>query len=302
MKKFYITNGVTQDGFGARLQRCFQVMCYVYELQAQGIPVEYIHTPLSYNENTPINEDRSTGETIRSNFSLANHYPYNDISEEGYNIRAKLWDNFLNYKGKTVEDIDITSVNIQQANYDTIAKHISTGTVCESKILFVLRYLHSEYDAGLIDINIFDKYRNTILKKFNLAQKRKPKKPQIAIHIRRKDILDKPGRYLPDDYYVGILQQLEKFTDKYGITIYSQEVGFNKDSYSSWNTVLDTDQEDFTTFKKLVQADYLITGKSSFSYTAALLNKNTVIHHFTGHISLNSWITANNYINLLNII
>lgn len=302
MNKFYITNGITQDGFGARLQRCFQVMCYVYELQSQGIPVEYIHTSLSYNQNTLINQDRSIGEIVRSNFSLANSYPYNDISEEGYNVRAKLWDNFLKYKGKTVFNIDLTTVEIQEATYSLITNFINREGSTGSTVLYVLRYLHNEYDAGEININLFDKHRGKILKNFNLSQRKKTEKPQVAVHIRRKDILDKSQRYLDDNYYVTILTALARLKDRYEVTIYSQEIGLNLETYKDWKVVLDTDQEDFITFKKLVQADYLITSKSSFSYTAALLNKNTVIHHFTGHISLNGWITADNYINLLNTI
>ena len=299
MKKFYITNGVTQDGFGARLHRCFQVMCYVYELQEQGIQVEYIHTPLSYNGNTAINEDRSIGETIRSNFSLANPYPYNDISEEGYNTRAKLWDTFLNYKGKTVYDIDLSTLKIQESSYKIVeeCKH-STDTAT----LHVVRYLHGEYDIGLLDINLVNKYRDKLSKKFNLKKKGKAKKIQIAIHIRRKDAIDKEGKYLPDEYYIPILSYLEKFRDSCDIVVYSQEVGLNQQVYKEWKVVLDTHEEDYVTFKKFVQADYLITGASSLSYAAALLNNNNVVHHFTGHIPLSSWITANDFINLPNIL
>jgi len=299
VNKFYITNGITQDGFGSRLQRCLQVMCYVYELQAQGIPVEYLHTPFSYNENTAINEDRSIGETIRSNFSLANPYPYNDISEEGYNTRAKLWDSFLNYNGKTVYDIDISAVQIQQSSYGIVEerKHdTNPGTV------YVLRYLHDEYDCGLLDIGLLAKHRDSILKKFNLQRKGKTKKSQIAIHIRRKDSIDKIGKYLPDEYYTRILSYLEKFKDICDIVIYSQEVGLNREIYKEWKVVLDTDEEDYITFKKFVQADYLITGTSSLSYVAALLNKNKVVHHFLGHTPLSSWITVDNFINLPDIL
>ena len=302
MSKFYVTNGITQDGFGARLQRCIQVMSYVYELQEQGIPVEYIHTPLSYNDNTAINEDRSVGETIRSSFSLANPYPYSDISEEGYNTRAKLWDAFLNYKGKTVYDIDLNTINIRESSYGVVeeCKHNTDNTTT----LHVVRYLHDEYDTGLLDIGIVGKHRHKILKKFNLQTKGKAKKSRIAIHIRRKDIIDQERRYLPDEHYAPILSHLQKFKDSCDIVIYSQEVGLNQEVYKEWKVVLDTDEEDYITFKKFVQADYLITGTSSLSYTAALLNNNKVVHHFTGHtgIPLSSWITVDDFINLPNIL
>jgi hypothetical protein len=52
-------------------------------------------------------------------------------------------------------------------------------------------------------------------------------------------------------------------------------------------------------FKKLVLADHLIVGGSSFSYAAALLNPNTVVYHYNGHIPLIRWINYDNYIKLI---
>jgi hypothetical protein len=292
VSKFYITNGITQDGFGARLQRCFHVMCYTYELQSQGLPVEYLHTPLSYNEDTLINEDRNIGVQIRKSSTPS----YNEGGHEEYLERSRLWDRALGYTGKTVYDINIGDVNMREG-IQSLSKDIKQNNT--SGNLYVIRYLHQEYDTGEIDINLFHKYRRYLLNSFTI-NKQKTDKPQIAIHIRRSDAIDIPGRYLQDEYYVNILSQLEKIKQKYDITIYSQEKGFNSEFYKEHKVILDTDEDDFNTFKKFIHADHLIVGTSSLSYAAALLNTNTVVYHFKGHAPMKDWKTVDDYIKTIN--
>ncbi len=272
-------------------------MSYTYKLQSQGIPVEYIHTPLSYNEDTPINEDRTKGEIIRQNFTLANPYPYNDISHEGYMYRSILWDKALNYKGKTVYDLPIVDLKIKQG-FNTLTQDIATNSTAGN--LYVIRYLHGEYDSGLLDINTISTYREQIIKNFNTLTNIDGEGVQVAVHIRRKDSIDKENRYIPDSYYIDIIQNLQQYKQKYNITVYSQEVGFTSELYKDCSIVLDTNENDFDTFKKLIHADHLIVGTSSFSYAAALLNKNTVVYHFQGHVPMKNWINVGDYTKLIN--
>lgn len=295
-KTFYITNGVTQDGFGSRIQRCLQVMCFVYQLQSEGAPVEYIHTPFSYNANTPLNEDPAMGVAIRGNFTLANPYPYNDIEYDGYMTRAKLWDEAISFNGRTAYDLDMTEVSIKEG-VTQLAVDLQAGDTANN--LYIIRYLHGEYDARALDIDNFNKHRSKLLNSFDGFAGLRSSGRDVALHIRRKDCLDKPGRFIDDDVYLNILSRLEKLKQTYNTTIYTQEVGFNANLYADWNVVLDTQMNDYDVFKKLVFADHLIVGGSSFSYAAALLNPNTVAYHYNGHISMTRWIDYNNYINLI---
>ncbi len=297
MSKFYITNGITQDGFGARLQRCFQVMSLAYKLQAQGVSIEYVHTPFAYNEDTPVNEDRTTGVPLRQNFSLANPYPYDDISHEGYMNRSRLWDKSLDYSGKTVYDLDIASLQVKEG-YASLTEDIQNSNTAGK--LYVVRYLHQEYDSGELDINTVALYRDRILSKFNITPSTTSDKQQVAIHIRRKDSIDKGGRHIHDSYYVELLDSHKQQSQSYDVTVYSQEVGFNAELYKDWKVVLDVDEDDFVTFKKFVHADYLVVGGSCLSYAAALLNKNKVVYHFQGHAAIGGWISVDDYIKLIN--
>ena len=86
--KTYITNGITQDGFGARLQRAIATMAYTFYLRDKfNIDIEYIHTPFSYEG---FGEDYSEG--IEGRTIGDNRYPYDENSREGYLKRAVLWD------------------------------------------------------------------------------------------------------------------------------------------------------------------------------------------------------------------
>ena len=293
---FYITNGVTQDGFGARMQRCLQVMCFVYQLQSKGIPAEYVHTPFSYDLDTPLNEDPAIGVEIRSNFTLANAYPYNDIEYDGYMTRAGLWDKALSFNGKIVHELDLTRLPIKEGIAQLEADCRTSST---ANSLYVIRYMHNEYDKRLMDINNFDKHRSKLLNSFDCFTNMNSSGKNIALHIRRKDCLDKGSRYIDDDTYTMLLTSLKKLKQTYNITIYTQEVGFNADLYTDWNVVLDTQMDDFDVFKKFVSADHLIVGGSSFSYAAALLNPNVVAYHYNGHQPMTKWINYNNYTKLI---
>jgi hypothetical protein len=143
-------------------------------------------------------------------------------------------------------------------------------------------------------------HRDRIVDSFNTATSIPNKNTQVAIHIRRKDSIDKSGRYLPDNHYLNIIQNIQQCKQDHNITVYSQEVGFTPELYRDCKIVLDVDENDFDTFKKLIHADHLIVGTSSFSYAAALLNKNTVVYHFQGHVPIKNWISVDDYIKLIN--
>jgi hypothetical protein len=301
MKPLYITNGVTQDGFGARMQRILSVLCYVcYLRDVLGFPAIYVHTPFNYQGPPPVGEDYVKGIDLRGNFDLANPYPYNDISHEGYFKRAKLWDQAFTYRGETVTSLDISSFEFREG-YNPF--ELFQENTYNTKILFILRYLHKEYDTGIIDVNNFKKYRNEILNSFGLSSESSGRK-KIAIHIRRKDAINHVHKHFNDEYYLEILNILGQYREKYDITVYTQRVGFDPKPYEGWEIVYDDTEEDYNTFKKMISADHLIVGGSSFSYAAALLNPNTVVYHFAPsvhHRAIDTWISKNDYIQLLNI-
>jgi hypothetical protein len=114
----------------------------------------------------------------------------------------------------------------------------------------------------------------------------------ISIHIRRGDV-DKniPRRYTDDNVYINLIQKIIKINNlnDYEIHIFSEKQ-FNGDLllYNKLNNVifhldkpdnyLDLDNV-FNDLLFMINSDYLICSKSSFSYVPALLNNKNNIYH-----------------------
>lgn len=106
----------------------------------------------------------------------------------------------------------------------------------------------------------------------------------IAIHVRRGDIVQNNGRENPNltmrfqdnEYFINALNiALENFKDENNIHIYLFSQGKKEDfkEFEQFNNLtfcLDLDPQ--SSFLHMVYADALITSKSSFSYKPALLN------------------------------
>ena len=105
------------------------------------------------------------------------------------------------------------------------------------------------------------------------------------MHIRRGDVAGNnrhSSRFTSTNEYVNILKKVLPTIEKNTIIhIFSQgEESDFKDIVNSFNSksiIFHLNEEIQITFHSLVEADILIIAKSSFSYTAALFNKNTVV-------------------------
>lgn len=107
----------------------------------------------------------------------------------------------------------------------------------------------------------------------------------IAIHVRRGDIIQRPGennpnltmRYQSNEYFVRALTTvLAYFENKENLHVYLFSQGKKSDfpefmAFKNLHFCLDMGAQD--SFLHMVYADALITSKSSFSYKPALLNR-----------------------------
>ena len=115
----------------------------------------------------------------------------------------------------------------------------------------------------------------------------------IAIHIRRGDVSKEKNmeRYIDNNNYKEIIQKLKIQYPTYTITIFSQgkDEDFNDLCLEKNCFKLDTDI--FETFHSLVSSKVLILSYSSFSYSAGLINQNTVYHYDSfWHKKLDHWL------------
>jgi hypothetical protein len=120
-------------------------------------------------------------------------------------------------------------------------------------------------------------------------------KIDLAIHIRRRDV--KKGvaahgyeRFTPNSEYIKIIRSLRARYPSYKILIFSDGTidEFNDLRLDPSHFRLNTDV--IHTFHSLVCAKVLVMAKSSFSYAAAILNKNTIFYTDFWHKPLDNWL------------
>lgn len=114
----------------------------------------------------------------------------------------------------------------------------------------------------------------------------------IAIHIRRGDvnIENHPSRYTINSSYVKYIDQLKKRYPTYAIKVFSQGVLDDFNDLGLGPECFALNENITTTFHSLVRAKVLVMAKSSLSYSAALLNENTIYYQPFWHKKLKHWI------------
>jgi hypothetical protein len=133
----------------------------------------------------------------------------------------------------------------------------------------------------------------------------------IAIHVRRTVIIDskvvlenekvKAMRWLSNDYYEKVLKQVLvniKVDKPIKIYIFSTVKAKEFDEFAKYGEVhFCTDMDEYSSFLHLINADMIITSKSSFSYKPALLNKGIKIcprNFWHGYPKQADWILTEN--------
>lgn len=120
----------------------------------------------------------------------------------------------------------------------------------------------------------------------------------IAIHIRRGDVDEKLwNRYTENKIYINIINSLKTKYPNYNITIFSEGKLDDFKDFNLEDNNFKLNLEIKETFHSLVNAKILVTSKSSFSYSAALLNENTVYYMDFWHKALDNWLDVNTLIN-----
>lgn len=119
----------------------------------------------------------------------------------------------------------------------------------------------------------------------------------VALHIRRGDV--KPTsqvRYTAEDYYGRIVRELRAQAHRLDrplvIRVFSQGQPGDFPALQALGVEFHLDEDLFTTFHSLTQAEVLVQAKSCLSYTAALLSEGLVVYQPTGHQPLPGWLVS----------
>ena len=115
-------------------------------------------------------------------------------------------------------------------------------------------------------------------------------KVDIAIHIRRGDVnMNTPKRYTSNSYYNKIIKFLNYKYPTYNIVIFSEGNIEDFNELNGKNLLFKLNKSIEETFHSFVSAKILVTAKSSFSYSAAILNTNEIYYIDFWHKPLKNW-------------
>ena len=225
------------------------------------------------------------------------------------------WENFLGFGigEKTIEELKKQGYIIRKLplfNEHNNAEINLNLKIIQSyagkKVIFIAeqdQFYQDQY--GVIDDIKRKFYNSPARKKDHLIYS--PQNFNIAIHVRRGDIMDNPSnpnltmRYLSNDYFEKILNQvLKKIQTSKNIHIYFFSQGKPEDypeftHYPNLHWCMNMNAQD--SFLHLVYADLLITSKSSFSYKPALLNNGIKVcprNFWHGYPDSKDWILCEN--------
>lgn len=166
---------------------------------------------------------------------------------------------------------------------------------CNSREIKKYEYIREVHFSKTPDIYYTEKVRNKLRNLYYKNTKIKNCKYDIAVHIRRGDVVSQKQnhRYISMIDYKNIILDLKKKYPEYSICVYSEGniKDFKELNDLNINYVLDGDP--LYTFQNLVAAKILVTAKSSFSYSAALLSEGIIYYIPQKHKPLNNWNVLN---------
>jgi hypothetical protein len=137
-------------------------------------------------------------------------------------------------------------------------------------------------------------YTENVIKKirdcYYSSSKPEVKCLDVALHIRRGDVNgSSPERFTAFDTILKYLPLLKKKYPSYKITVVSEGLIEDFKPLEPYCDDFFLNGEIRTAFHTLVKAKVLVMAKSSFSYTAAILNENIVYYESFWHSSLDHW-------------
>lgn len=194
--------------------------------------------------------------------------------------------NYMNY-----EYIHTPFVKIaHDGNIEELNQFIGIPSSNERNIDIVMKCCGDVHFSKTPDIYYNSHVLNKLRQYYDSTVKPNIVGPMIALHIRRGDVKENnEKRYTRNNKYKEIISLLlEKYPNDI-ITIFSEGTIDEFRDLQQDRIVFQLNDSIEETFHSLVSAKVLVTAKSSFSYCAALLNKNEVYYMPFWHNPLKHW-------------
>jgi hypothetical protein len=257
---FYYTNELRNDGFGAQYQTIIFAILYAEEFK-KGI---FLYTKPNLSH---IYENEA--EYIQSIMNIEHKF---ELVENSNN--------------KHIEIIDI------KKSYDTIEPNLNiylkSKTMEKIRECFNFNKNCKLYDNNFINVAIHIK-RPSLHKNIDIPEH------YGNVDIKKIDIKELPNltiRHTNDQYYINIIDMIKKNNNNkpYKFHLFSEGSIEQFDLFNKLDDIQFHLNEDLlNTYIYMIYADILVTSKSSFSYTAAILSKNNIIYQPFWHKPSIDW-------------
>ena len=272
----YNANNFHNDGMGAQYQRMIAIISLCNYCKS-GNNIEYVHTPITKIEHIS---------TELEVYQIENFFGF---SKTFTNITDVLFD-------ETVEMNNISDFQVI-IELSKKSKQLQKNILLKTALIF-----------GIVEKYIY-MYENTLklLRSIrypsspaSLEHFSKPEGKNVAVHIRRGDVTlnttnrDILVRFTPVEYFKDIILQMQLQTPNLNFYIFTELTVENKHEFEIFrdisNLEIISDNRTLNTFHHLINADILVTCKSSFSYISAFYNPNVVYYVPFWHQPLSHWI------------
>jgi hypothetical protein len=210
-------------------------------------------------------------------------YVYNHVIPEYMGTK---WNEFLGFDKNELSIGDIPNnikiIDLQRLSWDSTWNHpVFRKAIMdnpEDNVLFKIAQAQSiEFDWQYY-------LNNDLREKYDFARQQSPMKSDlnphtinICLHIRHGDIniKDQPERWISNEQYEFILNQINRFVNNCVIHICSEgEIKDFGNVSKIKNVIFHLKESPFQAFDRMINADIFIPAKSAFSTLACYLNKN----------------------------
>ena len=261
----YITCTGKTDGIGAQAIAIISTLLF-----ARGSGLQYLHTPFK---------------------KIAHNYDDDPEWEQKWERFFNLGSGELQFHDLHGDSEGLIRRSLRSGPHeDDLPLESRAGDVLE--IGHCLKYADCNPD-------LFTFIRADLRKRYHLTPKIEVRRDGVlilAMHVRRGDVSASAARFTSNRDLSLLLSQLESMLGKVPFEVHLFSQGSEDDFPEfSGRVIFHLDENPFQTFQWLVGADILITAKSTFSYTAAILSQGTVIYFPFWHRPMWNWLRVDRH-------
>jgi hypothetical protein len=193
---------------------------------------------------------------------------YTPVKRVDHNVSSKVFDNFTGLLALKLNKDEKRDRNME-----------------------VHEYLREVHFAVKPSVYYTKEVRDELRKMYHSTPKNEKCPFDIAIHIRRGDVIQRrqSGRFINNKDYKIIIDRLRESYPGYTIGIYSEGEPRDFKDLRESNIKLILNGDPLDTYHHLVTAKVLVTAKSSFSFSAAILSEGYVWYIPMKHKPLDEW-------------